>query len=128
MRYLTLGEILVLHEELIRRHGGAAGLLDRAALESALAQPRQTFAGQDLHPTLEAKAASLCFSLVSNHPFRDGNKRIGHAAMEVFLFLNGYELSVTTDESERMILAIASGQSSREQLTEWVRTHAGPLK
>ncbi|MBH0204207.1 MAG: type II toxin-antitoxin system death-on-curing family toxin, partial [Nitrospira sp.] len=89
--------------------GGAVGIRDFGALESAVAQPRMTFAGKDLHPTIAGKAASLGFSLVQNHPFVDGNKRTGHAAVEVFLVLNGYELAATVDEQVGVILQIASG-------------------
>ena len=93
-----------------------------AALESALAQPHMTFAGNDLYPTVVEKAAALGFSLVSNHPFVDGNKRIGHAAMEVFLFLNGYEIDAPIDEQERVILQLAAGDLDRREFTDWLRT------
>ena len=73
-----------------------------------------TFGGEDLYPTLVDKAAALGFSLILNHPFLDGNKRIGHAVMEVFLILNGYEISATVDEQEQVILALAAGRMSRE--------------
>ena len=92
MRYLTLGEVVELHRRLLAQSGGSAGIRDIGLLESALAQPRATFDGNDLHPTVADKAAALGFALVANHPFVDGNKRVGHAAMEVFLVLNGYEI------------------------------------
>ena len=92
-------------------------------LESALAQPRVTFGGSDLHPTLAAKAAALCFSLALNHPFIDGNKRVAHAAMEVFLMLNGWEIVADVDEQEQLMLEIAAGRWSREQLHEWLQDH-----
>lgn len=81
MRYLTLGEVVALHRAVIESTGGASGIRDLGALESALAQPRATFAGSDLHPTIPAKAAALGYSLTLNHPFVDGNKRVAHAAM-----------------------------------------------
>lgn len=89
MRYLTLGEVVELHRRLLATTGGARGIRVLGSLESALAQPKATFDGADLHPTLADKAAALGFALVANHPFVDGNKRVGHAAMEVFLVLNG---------------------------------------
>jgi death-on-curing protein len=92
-------------------------------LESALAQPRQTFGGSDLYPTLVEKAAALGFSLIANHPFVDGNKRIGHAAMEVFLVLNGQEIDADVNEQERVVLAVAAGEMTREQFTDWLRDH-----
>jgi len=96
-------------------------------LESAVGQPRQTFGGEDLYPDLVAKAAALGFSLIANHPFVDGNKRIGHAAMETMLLLNGQEFDASVDDAERVVLAVASGQYRREELATWVREHARPV-
>jgi death-on-curing protein len=84
MRYLTLSEVLELHRRIIGQSGGSSGLHDLGALESALSQPLASFDGEDLHSSLLEKAAALAFSLVNNHPFVDGNKRLAHAAMEVF--------------------------------------------
>ncbi|MFH1240786.1 MAG: Fic family protein [Pseudomonadota bacterium] len=84
MRHLSLPEILELHEALISSSGGLRGIRDIRALESAINEPRLTFDQNDLYPDLISKAAALCFFLVMNHPFVDGNKRIGHAAMEAF--------------------------------------------
>lgn len=81
------------------------------------------YGGADLYPSVEEKAAALGFSLISNHPFVDGNKRIGHAALEAFLMLNGSELATSVDDAEQMIMCIASGNSSREELLTWVRAH-----
>jgi len=123
MRHLTLGEVVELHGRLIITAGGAPGIRDLGLLESALGQSTATFAGADLHPTLVDKAAALAFSLVANHPFVDGNKRIGHAAMEVFLVLNGYEIEASVDEQERLMLDVASGSITREHLADWLRQH-----
>jgi len=123
MRYLTLPEVLELHRQVIQQSGGARGVLNMAALESALAQPRMTFAGEDLYPTLIAKAAALSYALIQNHPFVDGNKRTGHAAMEVFLVLNGYAIRAAVDEQEQMILQVAAGESNRDAFTAWLRSH-----
>lgn len=127
-RYLTLVETLELHQSVLERWGGASGIRDLNALESALAQPRQSFGGQDLYPDLAAKAAALCFSLVLNHPFVDGNKRIGHAAMEVFLLLNRHELSAAVDEQEQLMLQLAAGNLKREVFVEWIKQHLTPAK
>ena len=81
-----------------------------------------TFGGQELCPTVVEKAVALGFSLVMNHPFVDGNKRVGHAAMETFLVLNGYELRAAVDEQERIVLQVAAGDLGRPELTEWVRS------
>jgi len=123
MRYLSLGDIVDLHQALLVQTGGAAGIRDLGGLESALAQPRATFGGNDLHPTITQKAAAPGFSLGLNHPFVDGNKRVAHAAMAVFLLLNGTELVATTDEQERMMLDLADGQCAREQLTAWLEKY-----
>jgi death on curing protein len=82
-----------------------------------------TFGGQEAYPTIREKASALAFSLVKNHPFRDGNKRTGHAAMEVFLLLNGYELHASIDEQEQIMLQLASGTLERDAFTEWVSSH-----
>jgi death-on-curing protein len=126
MRYLALGEVVALHRRLIATTGGASGIRDLGALESALAQPRASFGGDDLYPGVLDKAAALGFSLVMGHPFVDGNKRTGHAAMETFLVLNGYELSAAVEEQERVILALAAGDFSRNDFLDWIRRHAIP--
>ena len=110
MRYLSLEEILSLHSLLIDQSGGSTGLRDRGALESAVAQPEASFGGEDLYPNLVGKTAALGHSLIQNHPFIDGNKRIGHAAMEVFLVLNGFEIEASVDEQEEIVMGVASGQ------------------
>ena len=123
MRWLTLAEVLDLHRRLIEQSGGRAGLRDIGLLEASLAQPRQTFGGTDLYPGVVAKAAALGFSLIQNHPFIDGNKPVGHAAMEVSLLLNGVELVATTDESESVVLAVASGELDRAGFMAWALAH-----
>jgi death-on-curing protein len=110
MRYLALAEVVDLHRRLLEATGGAMVL-----------------AGSDFYPTLAEKAAALCFSLVGNHPFVDGNKRVGHAAMETFLVLNGAEIDASLDEQERVMLDLASGRLDRGQLTDWLRQHVKPL-
>jgi death-on-curing protein len=124
MRYLSIREILELHDKIIEVSGGARGLRDIRALESAINQLRLTFDRTDLYPDILAKAAALCFFLVMNHPFVDGNKRIGHAAMETFLILNGFEIEASVDEQEQIILDLASGELTREYFTAWLNDHA----
>jgi death-on-curing protein len=121
MRYLNLVEVLDLHRQIIEQSQGAMGIRDLGALESALAQPRMTFAGEDLYPTIVDKASALGFSIVMNHPFVDGNKRTGHAAMETFLILNGLEINAYVDEQERVILALALGELKRDMFTNWLQ-------
>ena len=121
VRYLTLAEVLELHRRVTAQTGGAWGVRDLGALESAIAQPRLTYAGEDLYTTLVEKAAALGFSLIGNHPFVDGNKRGGHAALETFLLLNGHELHAEVDDAERVILGVAAGELTREQFRGWVQ-------
>ena len=110
----------MLHGSILAQTGGGQGIRDLSALESAIAQPKMSAGGEDAYPTIEQKAAALCFSLAGNHPFVDGNKRIAHAAMEVFLLLNGREIQSNVDVQERMMLGVASGQVSREELEIWL--------
>ena len=126
MRYLALHEVLELYRRIMEQSGGAAGVRDLNALESALAQPRITFGGQELYPTIVEKAAALGFSLIKSHPFVDGNKRTAHAAMETFLVLNGYEIRASVDEQERVMLQVAAGEMTRERFVEWLRKHIVP--
>lgn len=123
MRFLTLGEVLSLHRRVVVDTGGALGVRDLGAIASAVSQPRITIGGADAYPTLAAKAAALGFALVKNHGFIDGNKRIAHAAMAVFLLLNDAELRASVDEQERLMLSLAAGEISREALVEWLRLH-----
>lgn len=127
MRYLTLEQVMDLHRLVIAQTGGAAGLRDRNALESAVAQPMMTFDGVDLYPTQAAKAGALAHSLVQNHPFNDGNKRIGHAAMEVFLVINGLEVDAGIEGQETVFMKVASGELSRAELTDWIEQHLASL-
>ena len=123
MRYLTLNEVLEVHRQVMAQSGGAEGLMHLPALESALAQPQMTFGGEELYPTVVDKAAALGYALIKNHPFLDGNKRTGHAAMEVFLVLNDHEIRATVDEQEHVILQVAASEIDREEFTAWLRTH-----
>ena len=123
MRYLTLTEVLAIYERILEQSGGTVGIRDLGALESALAQPRMTFEGKDLYPTIAEKAAALGFSLINNHPFIDGNKRLGHAVMEIFLILNGFEIEADIDDQEHLILGVAAGNIKREELKEWLNLH-----
>ena len=123
-RYLSLREVLILHERVAAISGGGVGVRDLGLLESAIAQPRQSFDGTDLYASIVEKAVALGFSLISNHPFIDGNKRVGHAALEVFLLLNGHQLDAHIDEQERVILAVAAGDMTREEFTRWVEKNA----
>jgi death-on-curing protein len=123
MRFLTLNQLLIIHRGVIKLTGGSPGVRDHSTLLSALAQTRMTFDGKDLYPTLVEKAAALGYSIILNHPFIDGNKRAGHAALEVFLILNGYEIEAGVDEQEKIILQLASGEITRDNFLTWLKKH-----
>lgn len=123
MRTLSKKQVLALHSDLIREFGGTEGIRDEGLLESALAAPFQTFDGEPVYPSLQAKAARLGFGLVSNHPFVDGNKRIGAHVMLVFLALNGVELRYEQQELIDAFLSVASGGSDWRDLQRWILEH-----
>jgi death-on-curing protein len=125
--YLAKAQILHVHERLIERFGGPSGLRSEGALESAIARPQATFEGEDLHPSLAAKASALFHSLVTNHPFVDGNKRVAALAMELFLLVNGSELVATDDELEEITVATASGRREAEEIAIWIEQRLRPL-
>lgn len=127
MCYLTISEVLEIYRQVMLQSGGGVGIRDLKALESALAQSRATYSGEELYPTVQDKAAILGYLLIKNHPFIDGNKRIGHAAMEVFLLLNGYEIKASVDEQESVILSIAAGDMDRLTFTTWLKEHIVPF-
>jgi death-on-curing protein len=121
MVYLSLDQVLELHQLQIRRFGGSAGLRDRGALEAALARPQMTFGGEDLYLDVEAKAAALAHSLVMNHPFVDGNKRAGAHACVLFLLANDVAPAFTPAELTDVTLAVARGEVGAEALAIWLR-------
>ena len=120
---LSKPQILLLHEQLIAETGGSSGLRDEGMLDSALNAPFQTFGGEDIYPSLQQKAARLCFGLVKNHPFVDGNKRIDAHVMLVFLALNGIELQHTQAELSEVILQLAAGTLQSTDLLDWILSH-----
>ena len=120
---LSKPQIFLLHEQLIAETGGSSGLRDEGMLDSALNAPFQTFGGEDVYPSLQQKAARLCFGLVKNHPFLDGNKRIGAHVMLVFLALNGIELQHTQTELSDVILQLAAGTIQSSDLLSWILAH-----
>ena len=120
---LTKKQLLLLHEELMTETDGAAGIRDEGLLDSALAAPFQSFEGHAPFPSLRQKAARLGYGLVKDHPFVDGNKRIGAHAMLVFLALNGVDLDYTQEELSDTFLSLAAGKIGFEELLQWVLAH-----
>ncbi|KKM11595.1 hypothetical protein SY88_07835 [Clostridiales bacterium PH28_bin88] len=124
MKYPSLEVVLALHEEIIARTGGVSGLRDMALLESALARPQGTFDGRDLYPTLFSKAACLMHSLILNHAFLDGNKRIGVVIAGTLLAMNGYQLEVERQEMVSFALSVAEGKRTVEGIAAWLEAHS----
>ncbi len=123
MIVLSKEQVLQLHTSLIEATGGSDGIRDERMLDSALNNPFQSFGGDELYPSIQAKAAQLCFGLVKNHAMIDGNKRLGAHVMLVFLALNGYELSYSQKELSDIILALAAGQMNAENILQWIIAH-----
>lgn len=121
--FLSLDEIVTIHAEMIRRYGGSTGIRDLGLLEAAVAMPEVSFGGQYLHDGLPAMAAAYLFHLVSNHPFIDGNKRVGAASADVFLGMNGCHLGASQDEYATFVLAMAAGQIGKEAAVTFFHRH-----
>ena len=124
MSYLTVEQVLFIHMRLIAETGGSRGLRDLGLLASAVARPQATFGGEDLYPDLFSKAAALMDSLVRNHPFVDGNKRVGITAAGLFLLRNGQRLTASSAELESFALQVARSEVSTEQIAAWLREHS----
>lgn len=124
VEYLTLDEVLAIHAHQIQRYGGRLGLRDRPLLSSALAMARATFAGEELHASLAEKGGAYLFHLVKNHPFVDGNKRVGLAACLVFLRLNGIAIRATDDELVDLVMGVAEGSRSKADVAVFLSSHA----
>ncbi len=120
---MTKEQILLLHTQLIEATGGSDGIRDANLLESALESPFQSYSGEELYPSIQAKAARLCYGLVKNHAMIDGNKRIGVHAMLVFLTLNGYEVEYTQKELSELILDVAANRKQYEDILQWLLMH-----
>lgn len=123
MKRLTIHQVLLLHSELVHETGGEDGLRDEGLLDAALNAPFASFGGIDVYPSIQQKAARLCFGLVNNHAFIDGNKRIGAHVMLMFLALNGVELVYTQEELVQIILNIAAGSTTFDELLIWLLDH-----
>lgn len=124
--FLTLDEVLALHEDQIRRYGGATGLRDPGLLSSAVAKPRASFGGELLHESLFEMGAAYLYHPAKNHPFLDGNKRTALAACLAFLWLNDHQLEAGEDELTELVLGVAAGQVSKAQVAVFLESHAVP--
>jgi death-on-curing protein len=124
-RWLALVQILAIHSDQIKAHGGSLGLRDRGLLESAIERPRNRL-HYDTDTDLPALAAAYGFGLTQNHPFVDGNKRVAFQAMYLFLGLNGFRIEAPEEEVVALILSLASGQLDEPDLASWLRQHITP--
>ena len=123
--FLTLDEVVAIHRDQIERYGGSLGVRDWGLLKSAIAMPAATFGGQFLHTDIYEMAAAYLFHIVQNHPFIDGNKRVGAVAADVFLTLNDVRLDATEDQYADLVLNTVRGDLSKSTIAEFFRTHAG---
>jgi death on curing protein len=123
VQFLSLNDVVAMHRDQLERYGGREGLRDRQLLESALAQPEAAFAGAHLHRDVYEMAAAYAFHLIMNHAFVDGNKRVGYAAAETFLILNGYETTCSDDEAYSFVVSIASGSATKADVASWFERH-----
>lgn len=123
MIQLTKQQVILLHKEIIAESGGSPEIRDEGLLDSALNTPFQTFSGTELYPTILEKATRLGYSLIKNHAFVDGNKRIGAHTMLVFLALNNIEVEYEDNDFTQLILGVAAGEISAEQLLAWLQAH-----
>ena len=126
-KFLSLAEMLEIHQDQISRYGGASGIRDIALLKSALGMPSVTFGGEFLHTDIYEMAAAYLFHLVKNHPYVDGNKRVGVVAALVFLILNGFDFTAPEDELAEMVLAVARGELDKAQVAVFIRSWSKPM-
>ena len=124
--FLSLDEVLEIHEQQIERYGGSSGLRDAGGLESAVATPQATFGGEFLHASIPAMAAAYLFHLCQNHSFIDGNKRVGANAAITFLLMNSWEPTFDEEELVDLVLAVASGTLSKPKLIEIFESRCKP--
>jgi death-on-curing protein len=122
--FLSLEEVLVLHEDRIRRYGGTAGLRDLELLSSALGTVSASFGGEFLHGSLFEMAAAYLFHITRNHPFLDGNKRTGLAAALVFLSIHDVEIEASEDDLTELVLGVAEGRVSKAEVAVFLQRHA----
>ena len=121
--FLTFSEVIEIHDYQIEHFGGASGLRDIELLKSAIGMPSATYGGNFLHPSIYEMAAAYLFHLVENHPFVDGNKRVGAMAALIFLDLNGIDFNASDEEFTAMVLRVASGKMLKAEITLFFKEH-----
>jgi death-on-curing protein len=127
IKYIPEEMAVAIHADLLQRYGGQAGLRDRGLLESALAQPRMTAGGKEIHKTVFEKAAAYGYHICNNRPFMHGNKRVAFVLMDVFLQKNGWEITAPEEEAYSVMISLASGMLSKGQLAAWLKRYSARL-
>jgi death-on-curing protein len=122
-KFLTISQVLDIHQRQIQRFGGTSGVRDEGLLDSALAQPQATFGSELLHPTIHEQAAAYLYHLAMNHLFIDGNKRTAFAVMLTFLNLNGYTLNLSQEQAYNLVIQVVQKEISKEELSTFLELH-----
>lgn len=120
---ISIGEVLEIHNVLIKNFGGSQGLRDKNLLESAINRPYATFGGEDLYPSAVAKAAAIFESIVINHPFIDGNKRTGYVLMRLLLMQEGFDLNASQEEKYSFVIEVTQGEHSIDTIQDWINLY-----
>ena len=120
-------DVLLIHDQVVKLHGGSSGIRDINGLESALARPYQTFGEEDLYPSCFEKASAIGESIIMNHPFVDGNKRTGYVLMETLLRIDGYKINTTDEDLYEFVIKIATGEIKFEEIVVWLKTNTSKL-
>ncbi|MBW9144779.1 type II toxin-antitoxin system death-on-curing family toxin [Clostridium sp. CM027] len=123
MKYITIEYVLKLHEKLILATGGSNGIRDMELLKSSIENSKTTFGGEDLYKSIEEKCSNICYSIINNHTFIDGNKRTGIYVMLILLEYNGIKLLFTQKELMDLGLGIAKGELEQKKISEWIKNH-----
>lgn len=122
-RFLSISQVLDIHQDEINSFGGTSGVRDEGLLDSALAQPQATFGGELLHPTIHEQPAAYLYHLAMNHPFIDGNKRTAFAVMDTFITLNGYILNLSQEQAYNLVIQVVQKEISKEELSAFMELH-----
>ena len=128
MKYLHLKQVLYLYQQLIAQSGGSLGLRDEGLLESAVHRPQASFGGHDLYPDLFSKTAALGHAVIHNHPFLDGNKRIGYEAMRLMLRLNGFDVHASVETAFGFVMGMTAGKLTEQAIADWLKRHSRPYR
>ncbi|MEH2350279.1 MAG: type II toxin-antitoxin system death-on-curing family toxin [Nostoc sp.] len=122
-KFLTISQVLDIHQRQIQRFGGTSGVRDEGLLDSALAQPQATFGGELLHSTIHEQAAAYLYHVAMNHPFIDGNKRTAFAVMDTFITLNHYSLNLSPEQAYNLVIQVVQKEIYKKELSVFLELH-----